>query len=131
MLHSTLGQCEEISDCSYTGQTFLQKRNINNVSQLDQGTTSEEEAELEEGSGKEQFEDDRETEKTKKSVNDGEADSDQEEPDSHLKLPRLTEDEATGEKARKVCLRKGLSTFGTSGPYLSRPRMRTKNKECL
>ena len=34
MLHSTLGQCEEISDCSYTGQTFLQKRNINNVSEL-------------------------------------------------------------------------------------------------
>ena len=35
LLHSTLGQCKEISDCSYTGQTFLQKRNINNVSQLD------------------------------------------------------------------------------------------------
>ena len=43
LLHSTLGQCEEISDCSYTGQTFLQKRNINNVSQLDQGTTDQEE----------------------------------------------------------------------------------------
>ena len=35
LLHSTLGQCEEISDCSYTGQTFLQKRNINNVSELE------------------------------------------------------------------------------------------------
>ena len=33
MLHSTLGQCKKISDCSYTGQTFLQKRNINNVNQ--------------------------------------------------------------------------------------------------
>ena len=35
MLHSTLGQCEEISDCSHTGQTFLQKRNINNVSEVE------------------------------------------------------------------------------------------------
>ena len=131
MLHSTLGQCEAISDCSYTGQTFLQKRNIKNVSELDQGTSSEEGAELEEGSGKEQFEDDRETEEIKKSVNDGEADSGQEEPDSHLNLPRLTEEETTGENAGRVCLRKGLSMFGTSGPYLSRSRMRTKNKECL
>ena len=39
MLHSTLGQCEEISDCSYTGQTFLQKRNINNVSETDEKIT--------------------------------------------------------------------------------------------
>ena len=41
MLHSTLGQCEEISNCYYTGtgQTFLQKRNINNVSDLDLETT--------------------------------------------------------------------------------------------
>ena len=38
MLHSTLGQCEKISDCSYTGQTFLQKRNIYNVNQSDQNT---------------------------------------------------------------------------------------------
>ena len=52
LLHSTLGQCEEISDCSYTGQTFLQKRNINNVSQLDQGTTAQED--LEAGSDQDQ-----------------------------------------------------------------------------
>ena len=43
LLHSTLDQCEEIFL-----QTFLQKRNINNVSQLDQNTTDQEEWETEE-----------------------------------------------------------------------------------
>ena len=49
LLHSTLGQCEKISDCSYTGQAFLQKRNINNVNQLEQNTAAGEESHLEAG----------------------------------------------------------------------------------
>ena len=54
LLHSTLGQCEEISDCSYTGQTLLQKRNINNVNQLDLNTAAEEESHLEAGTDQEE-----------------------------------------------------------------------------
>ena len=46
LFHSTLGQCEEIPDCSHTGQTFIEKRNINNVSQLDQTTTAQEKVNL-------------------------------------------------------------------------------------
>ena len=53
MLHSTLGQCEEIPDCSYTGQTFIEKRNIKNVSELDQSTTAQEEADRKAGSDQE------------------------------------------------------------------------------
>ena len=43
ILHSTLGECEEISDCSYNGQTL---RNIKNVSQFDQRTPANEDSEL-------------------------------------------------------------------------------------
>ena len=54
LLHSTLGQCEAIPDCSYTGQTFIEKRNIKNVSELDQRTTAQEEADREAGSDQEE-----------------------------------------------------------------------------
>ena len=49
LLHSTLGQCEAIPDCSYIGQTFLEKRNINNVSQVDQTATDQGEADRQAG----------------------------------------------------------------------------------
>ena len=67
LLHSTLGQCEEISDCFYTGQTFLKKRNINNVNELDDSEESDLEAGSDQAEGEvredeNQSEDDRETE---------------------------------------------------------------------
>ena len=129
MHHSTLGLCRAhwITDCSYTGQTLLQKRNINNVNQVYQiytiqcsniyninvselgrntaaGEDTELEAESEESEGEQQSQKERETvEETtcERAATERHAGSDGQtgimETDSHLN-PRLTEEEISVEK---------------------------------